>query len=309
MLRALTNAQAIRNAQKAFRGRMNASLPAKEGTYTIGFQGDNRDVKGLRANEKIWYVGMRSPESAIPRFWNAFGLADHLNVRASNSIAVEINVPLTGIDRRVAGLFAVDTDRHRTVALHSGKVGGGKKGVGKDAFLKWYNQDPTMVQYDEDGQINSEMLVIADLSSKEFITQVTEFVHAVARFKDKVENDELRALSTAALAEKARTSRGRPRKSVAETTTFERNAYVSEYVKRRAAGICDLCGNGAPFKDKGDVPFLECHHIVWLANGGDDTIENAVALCPNCHRKMHVLGDNADVSRLKRKANKRESAV
>jgi 5-methylcytosine-specific restriction protein A len=29
------------------------------------------------------------------------------------------------------------------------------------------------------------------------------------------------------------------------------------------------------------------HHRVRLADGGDDTTDNAVALCPNCHRKAH----------------------
>ena len=31
---------------------------------------------------------------------------------------------------------------------------------------------------------------------------------------------------------------------------------------------------------------------------GEDTIENSVALCPNCHRKMHVLNFKADVNKL-----------
>ena len=35
--------------------------------------------------------------------------------------------------------------------------------------------------------------------------------------------------------------------------------------------------------------YLEVHHIDQLAKGGADTVENAVALCPNCHRKMHSL--------------------
>jgi hypothetical protein len=35
--------------------------------------------------------------------------------------------------------------------------------------------------------------------------------------------------------------------------------------------------------------FFESHHIVWLFKGGDDTIENSTALCPNCHRKMQSL--------------------
>ena len=41
------------------------------------------------------------------------------------------------------------------------------------------------------------------------------------------------------------------------------------------------------------------HHIVWLSNGGEDSTDNTVALCPNCHRKMHILDDPADVEKLK----------
>jgi 5-methylcytosine-specific restriction protein A len=26
---------------------------------------------------------------------------------------------------------------------------------------------------------------------------------------------------------------------------------------------------------------------VMLAEGGEDTVENALALCPNCHRRLH----------------------
>jgi 5-methylcytosine-specific restriction protein A len=40
----------------------------------------------------------------------------------------------------------------------------------------------------------------------------------------------------------------------------------------------------------------------WLSNGGDDSIQNAVALCPNCHRKMHALNRKADIKKLTLKA-------
>lgn len=39
--------------------------------------------------------------------------------------------------------------------------------------------------------------------------------------------------------------------------------------------------------------------MVWIARGGDDEVYNAVALCPNCHRKVHVLDDSSDVASLK----------
>ena len=79
---------------------------------------------------------------------------------------------------------------------------------------------------------------------------------------------------------------------------YERDPYIKEYVRRRANGFCQLCKKEAPFIKKDGTPFLEVHHIIELANGGEDSIENAVALCPNCHRKMHYAKNENDVRRL-----------
>jgi len=46
---------------------------------------------------------------------------------------------------------------------------------------------------------------------------------------------------------------------------------------------------------------LECHHVDWLSRGGEDSIDNAVALDPSCHRKMHELDLKTDVQKLKGK--------
>lgn len=78
-----------------------------------------------------------------------------------------------------------------------------------------------------------------------------------------------------------------------------RDPYIAEYTKVRANGICQLCNLPAPFATKDGNPYLESHHVVWLSEGGADSIDNTVALCPNCHKKMHVLNDRADVERLK----------
>lgn len=80
--------------------------------------------------------------------------------------------------------------------------------------------------------------------------------------------------------------------------TYIRNAFIAEYVKRRANGICQLCNKKAPFKNKSGEPYLETHHIRWLSEGGPDTIANTVALCPNCHRKMHVVDSKRDKRKL-----------
>lgn len=98
--------------------------------------------------------------------------------------------------------------------------------------------------------------------------------------------------TTSELYQKAKTQSERtsaPSK-IATTRVYERDPQVSAYVKKRAEGKCDLCGEGAPFADKKGSPYLEEHHVVRLADGGSDSIDNAVALCPNCHRMIHVLG-------------------
>lgn len=47
-------------------------------------------------------------------------------------------------------------------------------------------------------------------------------------------------------------------------------------------------------------PGLKIGDIVeWLSRGGHDTLDNTVALCPNCHRKMYVLDLKVDKEKLK----------
>lgn len=89
-----------------------------------------------------------------------------------------------------------------------------------------------------------------------------------------------------------------PKRYETSSGSYVRNRYVSEYAKRRANGICQLCGQPAPFMDGNGEPYLEAHHVKWLGDGGSDSIDNTVALCPNCHRKMHSLNLPADVDYL-----------
>jgi 5-methylcytosine-specific restriction protein A len=108
----------------------------------------------------------------------------------------------------------------------------------------------------------------------------------------------LAALSTEELARRAALGgREQPAAREVRTTQYDRDPAVAELAKRLAEGMCDLCARPAPFL-VGSAPYLECHHIMHLAKGGPDTIENAVALCPNCHRKMHALDRRADRDKL-----------
>jgi len=78
-----------------------------------------------------------------------------------------------------------------------------------------------------------------------------------------------------------------PERSPSSNSTVKRDPAVQAWVLRYAGGVCELCGSNAPFLTEDGIPFLEVHHVVCLANGGEDTVYNAVALCPNCHRECH----------------------
>ncbi|MBQ7366113.1 MAG: HNH endonuclease [Spirochaetaceae bacterium] len=112
---------------------------------------------------------------------------------------------------------------------------------------------------------------------------------------------EAKSLSDSELYEKAKQrSSLKPSERVATISTYVRDVYVAEASKRRAKGICQLCEKPAPFNDKNGNPYLECHHIIWLSEGGADELRNTVALCPNCHKKMHIVNDDEDVKKLQK---------
>jgi 5-methylcytosine-specific restriction protein A len=71
---------------------------------------------------------------------------------------------------------------------------------------------------------------------------------------------------------------------------FIRNPKVRAEVKRRSNGYCEFCGEMG-FEMSSGALYLETHHIVSLAEGGNDTIGNVIALCPRDHRMAHYSRD------------------
>lgn len=91
-------------------------------------------------------------------------------------------------------------------------------------------------------------------------------------------------------------------------SSYERNKYVREYSLRRANGKCELCKKDAPFKIDGEA-YLEEHYITWLSRGGGDSIDNVSAVCPNCHRKLHLLDDKKDIEELVKNVKEDEQLI
>lgn len=102
---------------------------------------------------------------------------------------------------------------------------------------------------------------------------------------------EVKASSHSSAKDRALRLAAAPKKPVevqVVSRAFRRNPDVIVEVLHRASGKCETCKAPAPFARLSDgSPYLEVHHKITLATGGDDTVDNAYALCPNCHRREH----------------------
>ena len=113
-----------------------------------------------------------------------------------------------------------------------------------------------------------------------------QFQEMADEFQEKVKD----ALADSASAREKRLSTAErlPKAVLVSTVAYVRNPDVVAQALVDAAGYCQSCGSRAPFLRKSDgTPYLEVHHRIPLAEGGEDTVANAVALCPNCHRMVH----------------------
>lgn len=68
---------------------------------------------------------------------------------------------------------------------------------------------------------------------------------------------------------------------------YRRSHALRVLVRRRANGRCEGCEREAPFLDRQGRPHLEPHHTTRVADGGPDAPEHVIALCPDCHRRVH----------------------
>jgi len=78
-------------------------------------------------------------------------------------------------------------------------------------------------------------------------------------------------------------------------TVYKRDPEVKASVLQSAKGYCELCEDKAFLKSKNNIPYLEVHHLRKLSDNGSDTVTNAVAICANCHRKLHYANNRDEL--------------
>lgn len=94
------------------------------------------------------------------------------------------------------------------------------------------------------------------------------------------------------LAEQQATRDATPQQRV--VLVRKRSQAIRAYVLKRANGTCEGCAQPAPFQTKANIPYLEPHHTLRLADGGPDAPAHVIALCPNCHRRAHYADNGRE---------------
>lgn len=178
MLKIIRDEAAIRRYQRqfvrSFKPFITEKIPVR-----LGHPGASAAAKVFWSERLgIWLHAGKTLEG---RHWNAFGIGKPKR-DALIPITCEINFPAGGIDRRIGGALARDR-KGRIFVVHRGRLGGGRKGVGKSLFADHYRG---VWEIMEDGDEETTVALIGALNSPRLARQVTQYIHKIDQIKGAV---------------------------------------------------------------------------------------------------------------------------
>jgi HNH endonuclease len=131
-----------------------------------------------------------------------------------------------------------------------------------------------------------DLLTIGRIGNALFFAK--EKRNAAEPMADELGRQLARSVDPAKIIAKAKLRAGPPPKRMRQISDFVRDPYIVAAALARADDQCEVSNcKSQLFQRDDDRSYLEVHHIVPLGEGGDDTLINAAALCPSCHRELH----------------------
>ncbi len=186
MLVMIENKKEIKKIQRDFMNMIRKSFDKKI-RKQIGYPGGGVGEVEISTNDDLWYwESIDERQDKSPRFLNWFGV---VNSKKNLDISVELNIPLEGINNRVAGFFARDITSNRIYLCHTGGVGGGTEGVGRTEFLVYANSPLDQVQNSK-GELRQCIVVIV-IDDNENLIPLINYIKLIVSFKLAVRNNEL----------------------------------------------------------------------------------------------------------------------
>ena len=182
------------------------------------------------------------------------------------------------IDRKVLGLNPLTSKGFQSMGvLHY--LGLKKEFSG---FFKGYDKQQISDILKNDEQDFSNIIQLLSISKDNDLKLSDLIINEEVEFKKSSKDISQNRLS------RINKSNTNPERLKVYSFTYKRNPDIVAEALYRAKGICEQCLEPAPFLRASDnSPYLEVHHKISLSNAGEDTLDNVIAICPNCHRKIH----------------------
>jgi hypothetical protein len=262
-------------------------------------------LSGGIPNQDYWirFTKTNIPNSYEIKFATYKGDANSKSKTPLSRIADDIHVTVGQI------IDYVDRHKNTDLATSGGKssfrVTKGDKGItfhvstGKDRLHRWAFLQRVTDRFNEVKSMKVTSYGDITVNASYNLALIRGVLEELGKFQEIKDNDPFSKTADRAELEKRASllskipKRGksvgnlRPKKVITTFEAYVRDPHVVSDVLQRSSGTCELCKKLAPFNRPTGEPFLEVHHIIGLAEGGADVVENAVALCPNCHREAH----------------------
>lgn len=189
MLVLLESKQDIAAAQRTLEATFRREFPQRA-VRDISHPGGTNKSARVCTDGRHWYWSDARDAAGDPnpRTLNWFGVYEP-DKNCDLRITVETNTPFERRNDHISGFFARDSDSGMTFLLHSGRVGGGAKGVGKETFLAWRNE-PLHKVVDASGDARFGVLVMP-VEGRGATRSVARYIDVVAGFKDAVKKGKI----------------------------------------------------------------------------------------------------------------------
>lgn len=253
-------------------------------------------IENTQIPEKTWFGFPKSKNALSLMYGRIFllGIFNHtIEIIVDSDISKEVNLPtrIVGTSKsNNLNLFWINTSLENiNLVINNEKI--------------WEHYRIASILVSESNNIKAERKDW--LEGKKLLSEINIFKKYI--ISDKLLEETFQSQIQKSLSDKRekrlqrlKIAKTKPLQVETKTKMYLRNSDVVAETLIRANGFCEYCGKKAPFiKDTDGIGFLEVHHIIPLSENGDDIIENAVALCPNCHKHAHYGKKTFEIEKLK----------
>jgi hypothetical protein len=183
----LTNVKDLRDAYEAFYRAAYESGKKLDKAYNYqGGEGGGGEVSWY-PQYRFW-SHLEPYDKSAEWCWNIFGI-ENPNDTDNLTLTCEVNTLLRPSPKRLAGAFARDEDG-RTLVVHTGKIGGGRLGIGKSSFWRLFPNKPVFVEREKKPTL--KVAVVTILEEPDATARIAQFVWMVACIKATITIEQMR---------------------------------------------------------------------------------------------------------------------